>query len=385
MGIFDFFKKKKLFEEDVQKIKFEDINNWVKKKKKEIKENQKQPLNQIKETLSKLLNELDEKIIILKNLDLDEKKAPERAKLIVRENLDKFIYYLNGLILDLKEIDLDSLEILINKINSLFSEFDKKSLMSFQKSTFLIGKELENISESITKFFKLFNKIIKENGDSIEFNKTILDIETKLIEVDDLEKTESENIEAIESIEEKILNFENEIQKSKKEIEEKKQSSEYVEQVKTKNRLETARTKLVIELQSLREIIDFKVLAKVYHSIEEKMSLIKEYKGNFKETFEKYGSENLIELTDIKGLNKELIKEKVENINEIKQEIENIEIKKDITEDLEEEINNLRDKIKEFNLEKSSKEKRDKKFKKNKKQMKQEIVNLLETINVDVV
>tara|TARA_Y100000310_G_scaffold209284_1_gene209896 strand:+ start:232 stop:630 length:399 start_codon:yes stop_codon:yes gene_type:complete len=125
------------------------IFNFFKKKKQEIENNQRQPLNQVKEFLTELLNELDDKIIVLKNFDLDEKKAPERAKLIVKENFDKFIYYLDGLILDLKEIESDSLEILIYKINSTFSEFDKKSLMSFQKSTFLIGKELGDISETI--------------------------------------------------------------------------------------------------------------------------------------------------------------------------------------------------------------------------------------------
>ena len=387
--IFNFFKKKKQeLDEVVEKISFEDIDNFLKEKKKGIKNNQKQPLNQIKESLLELLNELDDKIIILKNLNLDEKKAPERAKLIVKENFDKFIYYLDGLILDLKEIGSDpslELEILINKINSTFSEFEKKSLMSFQKSTFLIGKELGDVSESIARFFKSFKKIIKENDYSIDISKTISTIEEKLIEVNGLEKTESENIEVTKGIEEKIMNLENEIEKLKKEIEEKKQSTEYIEQTKIKNKLETTKTKLIIELQSLREIIDFKALAKVYHSIEGKINLIKEYKENFKDTFEKYGSENLIELVDIKEINKELVKEKVKNINEIKQEIENTNLKEDLTKDLEKEINNLREKIKEFNLETSSKQKRDKKLKENKKQIKQEVINLLETIDVEVI
>ena len=91
------------------------------------------------------------------------------------------------------------------------------------------------------------------------------------------------------------------------------------------------------------------------------MNLIKEFKENFKEAFEKYGSEKLLDLIDIKQINKELVKEKIKSINEIKQEIENTNIKEDSTKDLEKEISNLRDKIQESNLEKSSKQKRDKK------------------------
>jgi len=382
--IFNFFKKKKQEVEDVEKIIFEDIDNWIKKKKNEIEKNQRQPLNQIKETLSESLSILDEKMIVLKNLDLDEKKAPERAKLIVRENFDKFIYYLECLLLDLKEIDAGSLEILINKINSIFSEFEKKSLMSFQKSTFLIGKELGEVSETIAKFFKSLSKITKENEDSIEQAKTISTIEEKLIEFEDSNKAEFENIEVIKGVEEKIADFENKIENSEKELKEKKQSPKYLEQVKIKSELETLKTKLILELQSLKEIIDFKALAKVYHSIEEKMNLIKEYNENFKQGFEKYGSESLIEFIDIKEINKELIKEKVEKINKIKQEIDNTIFKKDVAEDLEKEINKLREKVKESNLEELSKQKRDKKLKENKHQIKQEVVNLLEIVNVEV-
>lgn len=386
--IFDFFKKKKPLEEVIEKISFEDIDKFIKKKKKENKENQKIPLNQIKETLSESLEILDEKIIILKNFDLSEKKAPERAKLIVRENFEKFIYYLEKLILDLKEINSGSgldLEILIDKINSTFSDFEKKSLKSFQKSTFLIGKELGDVTETIAKFFKSFNKIIKENESSIEYAKTISDIEEKLFEIDNLEKTESENVGEIKDIGEKILNFESEIEKLKKDIEEKMQGMEYAEQLKVKNKLEGLKTKLVIELQSLKEIIDFKALAKVYHSIEKKMDMIKEYKEAFKEAFEKYGSENLTDLIDIEEIDKKLVKEKVKNINEIKQQIDETKIEKDITEDLDKKINELREKIKEFNLEKASKQKRDKKIKENKKSLKQEIINFLETIDVNVI
>ena len=46
------------------------------------------------------------------------------------------------------------------------------------------------------------------------------------------------------------------------------------------------------------------------------MNLIKEFKENFKEAFKKYGSEKLLDIIDIKQINKELVKEKIKSINE---------------------------------------------------------------------
>ena len=106
MGIFDFFKRKKQeFEEQTEeKISFKEIDNWINEKKQKIKDNQKEPLQKIKENLSELLDGLDDKIEVLRNFDLDKKKAPERAKLIVKENFNKFIDYLEKLIFDLKDL-----------------------------------------------------------------------------------------------------------------------------------------------------------------------------------------------------------------------------------------------------------------------------------------
>ena len=102
MGILNFFKRKKqeLEQHAEEKIRFNEIRDWINKKKEKIKQEQKPALKQIKENLLELLNGLDDKMIVLRNLNLNEKKAPERAMSIVRENFDKFIYELEKLILN---------------------------------------------------------------------------------------------------------------------------------------------------------------------------------------------------------------------------------------------------------------------------------------------
>jgi len=389
MGIFDFLKRKeKDKQEVVEKISFEQIKEHINEMKKKILKEQETPQKQIKENLLVFVKSLEKRKEVLQNLDLKDKKAPEHVKLIVKENFQNFIYHLEKLILDLKQLDevfLDvCLEDLINKINTVFSEFEKKSLISFQKSTFLIGKELGYIKEDITKFFRLFNKIIKENNKSIEKIKIISNIEHKLKEIDDLKHIEFENNQIIENIKEKINDFKGKIQELEGEIENIKSTQTYIKNLKNKQEIEIKKTKLIIELQKLREMINFKALAKVYHSIEDKMSMIKEYKENFKQSFEKYSLEDFLRLIDIKDINQESIKNKIKDIHELKEGIKNIKIEEDETENLEKEIKHIKEKIQEFHFEILGKERRKRKLQESKVKMKKEIVRMAEGVGVGI-
>jgi len=374
MRFFDFFKKKKQERGVTEKISFKEIDKEINNKKQKIENNQKEPKKQIKESLAELLQGLEQGRILLETLDLEEKKAPEKAKLIVRESLIQFNDYLEKLISDIKGLDSESLEVLIKKINLIFYEFEEKSLRSFQKSTFLIGKELGDIREYIKKFYRVFNKIIKENEQIIEQGRRISIIEEKLQTFRRIEKNILKNNEEIMEIEKTIKISEEKIQSLKKEIEDRKKSSEYVKRIKTIQEIEGLKISLAIKLQELKNLIDFKALTKIYHSIESKMRLIKEYKENFKETFEKEGCENLQELVDIKGINQDLINGKIKEIKENKQNIDSIQVEKDMTEELAKNIRDIERKIEDFNYEKIGKQRRDKRLREDKNKAKEEII-----------
>jgi len=395
MGIFDFFKRKKVKLEEPEIISFIEVGDWIDDKRQSITKKHKQPKQEVNEILIQTLQEFKNSIEVLKNLDLTGKKAPERAKLIVKQNLYNFIDYLEKLILELKQLDLTenldsiSMEALINKINTSFYNFEKKSIMSFQKSTFLVGEELGKVREIISGFFKLFNKIINENRQSIEQIKTILIIEEKLQEIDNIKKLNSENQEIVLKIENKIKSHEQNIQRLENEISKIKNTPEYAEQIKNEQELEKLKTTLTIEFQALKDLTDFKALSEIYHSIEDKMSLIKDYKENFKETFEKHNQNNqddFLDLTDIKQINQEPIKQRIEAINDLKENIENINanIKEDLTQNLEKEIQGIKGKIAEFNLEISKKQRLNQKVQENQEQIKQEIIKQVKDLNLVV-
>lgn len=383
MGIFDFLKKKKQEKGAIEKISFKDIGKEIISKKQKIEEYQKEPKDQIKESLSELLQGLEQGRIVLKNLDLEEKKAPERAKLIVKENLIKFNDYLGKLSSNLKELNPESLEILINKINLTFQEFEKRSLKSFQKSTFLVGKELGDIRDNIKRFYRIFNKIIKENEQILRQEKEILIIEEKLQRFNEIDKNILINEEGIMEIEKTIKISEEKIQDLKKEIEEKKKGLEYVNRIKTIQEIEELKIRLVIKLQELKDLIDFKTLTKTYHSIEGKMRLIKEYKENFKETFEKEGFDKLQELVNIKEINQDSINKKIKEIREIKDRINSMQIGKDITEELVKKIRGIEREIENLNFERAGKQRRNKRLREEKLKSKKEVIE--EVLKVDIV
>ena len=414
MGIFGFLKRKKQeLELEEETISFNQIGNWIEKRQEKIKQEQRPALKQIKETLSDLLDGLDEKMVVLRNLNLDEKKAPERAMSIVRENFDKFIYELEKLILNLKGLLEDDkkyedeedggedeeedeneeedsenkgLESLIKRINSIFGDFEKKSITSYQKSTFLIGDELGAVTRDIAKFFKGFNKIIKENDFSIKQGKTILIIEEKLTKIDNLEESKQETRELIQKIDEKIEGFEDKIKELNNQISEMKMGEEYTNYTESKNKLESNKTKLTIELQALKDLIDFKALAKIYHSIQNKMKLVKEYKEDFKDSLKKHGDEKFMDLVDIKGIDKKRVKERIESINSIKENIKETEkeLGRDESLELGRDVKIVYEKISELNLEKIKVDRRNKTLISNVDRIRKEVVEVLGEVRVVV-
>ena len=151
MGLFGLFGKK---DEKVEIILDTEVRDYVKEKKAEVQNEKQVPRNKILENMVKLISELEAEIQEIEKIDLNERKADERAKIIIKDNLNNYVVYLRQLISNLSQVNQEEFENIPKKINEVFSDFERKSLISFQKATFLIGKELEKVRESIAKFFR---------------------------------------------------------------------------------------------------------------------------------------------------------------------------------------------------------------------------------------
>ena len=356
MGFFDFFKKKKEQIIEIEKISQNEFQDWILNKKIKIEKQEQEFSILMKERISQFTSELEEKISVLHEVNIDEKKDVEKIKLIVKENLRNYIDYLEKLMIKLKEIDDE--KNIIEKINSIFTDFQKKSALSYEKATILVGKEMKDIKESIRKFFEDLEIIIKNNKDIIDESKMIRLIEIENNKLNEFKKIKSEIINNIEESNNKISNLEKNINIKEEEIENIKKSDKFLEENKKKKDLEIKKQELEKDIGNLSRIIDFKALTNFYHSFEKEMSIIKEYRENFKQTFHKTKGENIMLLLRESKLHSVDILNKFQEIEEKRKEINNIIIEETGIENLEYVIKEIKSEIEDFNLKKLMKEKK---------------------------
>jgi len=133
MKFTDFFKKiaakykVRESKRESEKITFNELENWVDNKRKGIENREKEIFVLIENKISAVVKELDEKVIVLENIDIEERKVEDKIKSIVRENLKNYINYVKNFKENLTNLNEKRLENFIAEINKIFLNFDKKS------------------------------------------------------------------------------------------------------------------------------------------------------------------------------------------------------------------------------------------------------------------
>ena len=389
MSILDFFKQKKQELPAIENIKFKELEEFIEKQKKEISEKENSLVSSIKNKISELIENLEERTKILDKINLNDKKADERIKLIVRENLNSFVNYLRKLIYNLKNLDAENFDELIKKLNANLYDFEKKSYMNYEKATFIIGKELGSIKDSLAGFSREYNLILNDNKSFFENSKMIHSSETKLNEILNSNKKESEIDAVIDKLAKTRLELEKKNKNLKKEIEDIRQSESYSDEIKQNEEIERIKNNLKKNLSELKESINFKNLSNIFHSNEKKMNIIKNYKEDFNAHFEK-GSELIINLLKESKIEIKSILEKINRIDIQKQEIQSIiEIKKNTginrINDLESDKRKNNSEIENLENQKIKEQKIKEKIKEKKDEIVNELKNELMKINVNLI
>jgi hypothetical protein len=373
MSFINFFRKKK------QKLKkpidFDEIKILTGDKRKEIKEKEKEIFILIKNKIPEFLENLNEKLEVLENVDINSKKVENKIKLIVKENLINYLRYVKTFMEKMENLDEKNFEKFIVNIKQNFLDFDKKSYIGYQKVTFLIGKEIAEVKNSIINFSKYLEKLFSINKEVMQNSKIIFSIELKL---KDLEKVK----EIINEIEEKIKLKDNRIKKFNdlnekiiKKIEEIKKSKDHIENLKKQEKIKFDNKELEKEIYKLKEMINFKNLANIFHVSEKKMNFLKDYKENFLENFQKDNGVGILNLINETKMDKQEILNKLENINQKKETIKKFKetIKKDEVKELFIEMEKIKLGVENLINEKNKELKRYEKF----KVSKEEIINLV--------
>jgi hypothetical protein len=355
MGFWDIFSKKEPAK--TEKIDFQDLESWLKNRKQESKKQEESYIKEIQDRITQLIEELEQEIRVLEKVDISGKKAEEKIKLVVKENLQYYIYHLIKLKDKLKEISKNT-ESIVENINHTYADFQKKSSASFQKATFLIGQELGNVKESIGNFLRDFKVILNENQTIINNSKTFYSVEEKInkmletkIRIQEIERAIKENKEKAVSLSKNLLEKHKEIEKIKK-------TEKFIAERNKKQRIEDTKKEIEYGSGNLRESIDFKVLSSFFHSIEKKMVKVKEYKDNFKQSFQRTKGEELISLLKESNLLDEEIMKKINEINKKQQEISKIVFEDTGIEKIERDIEELNSRMQSISLENTAEQKR---------------------------
>jgi hypothetical protein len=353
MKFINWFKKKEIKKQ--QKISLNQLQDWILKQELEIKRKEEKIFLNIKEESNLFIKEINLNISDLKNIDFEKKDANDRVKGLVKQNLKKYIEFVEKLKENINKIDYNNFEEVISNINNNFINFEKKSLINYQRASFLIRKELIDIRKNIVNFSKELTEIFNKNKNIVSEIKIINQIKQKYNENKDFEKTINEINERIKLLNERKEMLEESSIKKNKTIDENKIDKEYLENLKKINEKKILKEELKENIQKLKQNIDFKNLSNIYHVNETKMEIIKNYKENFELNYLNQNGKNIIGLLEESKLNTPNINEIVNKINSILKEINKIEliVKEDINKILlneinkiEEEIKNIKDEIK---------------------------------------
>jgi len=369
--------KKEEKEIEIEKINFDDIDDFISSKKKEVEINNKKFLDLIKDRINKFVDELNEKISISEEVDVDKIKFEEKGKIIVKENLNKYIDQVKKLIENLEELDTNNAIKIIKDIDDLFNNFEKRSSLNYQKTTILIGKELGAINDCISIFLTDVKKIIDKNKNSFDKNKILDSIEENLINKNKIEKLKSNIDKEIREQDNKIKGFEKEIEMIEKSKEDLRKTKSYIEKVEKKKEIESLKERLETEIYNLKKLIDFKQFTSFFHINQRDLEIIKTYKENFKKSFEEDENNQIIQLLNESNLITDGIKNKFGEILELKKNIDNFVPEKDETEFLNEAINKKKIEIENLNTEKTKEIKRYDKLNKN-------VIDIIDLVKKDL-
>jgi hypothetical protein len=391
MGILDLFKKlvkeNKVEEVIVEKLSFSDIENWISSKIKKNEFKEKEIIFKIEAKIEKLGKEVKEKIVVLENFNVNEKKEKENIKSIVIDSRKKYIESVEDLIRRLDNLEESKLKNFIDKINKFFFEFNKSSFKNYERATILIGKEMASVKESLKVFSREILEIFNEN-------KSIIDSFNKLLKIKEKLNTTNSINKILESIEEKKLNLNKKVSEKEKEnivleksLEEIKIRPPYLENLDRQKKIETLRENSKKNILELKQLLDFKALSNFFHIFEEQMRIVKNHKEDFQTNFEKDNGMAIVELLDKSRLNNDLILEKVSQIRAKKEEVESHEkeLKEDGTQEISQKIKVIIVEIGNLKIENVKEEKRDERFRENKEELIGLLKRELSLMNVEIV
>lgn len=298
MSWLDYFSR--LFEgKKEQKIESFSISQLPGKIEEELK-NSSETRKRIKKAVSGQIDtfssDIGEQIKILENVNLEKRKENEKIKVLVKENLRAYLIQLKKLLADLKSIENLEPEQYLKRVNEFLHNFNTSSRSTFEKSTILAGNELERTKEIIKRLLENLNRLLDENKHSLEIKSFIDKLNDSLRRLDETNRIIEEIELSIGNLNSKAKLLREKLEKAEKSISNLKSSKEYEQDAQEKSKIADEKHKIEKEIQSLKDRIELKALAKHFHHDQKKVKIINSYFDNFKSAMESDSSLEIVKL-----------------------------------------------------------------------------------------
>lgn len=389
MGIADFIRKifKDAKEQEIkqEKIHFSDIERFLKEKIEEAKKGERQVIYSINQKADSFITELRGKIRLVNEVDIGQKEKNEKVKTTVYEGRKKYTEFLEKFIEKLRDAEkINELNKYAESINSAFLRLNENSRKSYERATILIGKEMGEIKETLKKFSNELLEIFNENKEIIPTLEKLHLAESKINENKEIREKLKQIREEIKDINNKISDKEKELKELSEKIDKIKNSQEHKENLEKIRSVVLKEEEIKKEIPELRQFIDFKSLSNFFHIFEDKMAIVKAYRDDFLEEFNKDRAKRLLNLLDESKLNSEKITDKLKRIQDKEEEVKNMkkEIKKDEAENLLPQIEGIKEGIKELADEKERAGKKEEKLEESQQENLRQIKEELNLMNI---
>lgn len=323
MKMFDFFRKKKVVEDiDVEEISFGGIEKWIESRGNDLGKYEERILSDIEKKMNKFYVSLGEKLEILKEIDIESKNEHGRAKVLVRQGLDKYVNFVHILLKELGGTKMTNLDKVIRDISDAFAQFERNSARGYERATYLVGDEMMVVRNEIRGFYNGLIEMFENDKSSIRDLGRIRNIRLKLDEFENGEK----NMEIIKGeIKVKDKNIEKivgGVGELKNEIEKIKLSSEHIANLKRGEDIKVIRKRIEREISLLKSLVDFKKIIGIVHGNEKEFGLIKSYRDHFVLEFSHDGGKRLLKLLESLNMKNSMIREKFDLIKEKSDDLE---------------------------------------------------------------
>jgi len=298
MGLFDFFKSKKVVGE-AREVNLEKAKEIIKREAKEGREGLKVARKELLEKVNSFVLNIRERILVLNKIDLKEKREHERIKLLTLQGLKEYIIWLDRLVESLNKVKVDfgfDVDLYFRGIEISVNNFLKGSRGKLQRATILIGDELAVTEKIFMEFFKEVNGAIEENVSVFSKMKGVKKLEAEELELSKVKKTRKGIFDSVSKLEMEVARLVADRSDIENELYVFEKSKEYGSWMERKDGVRKEKVFMRKEIDRIKEIIGLKDLLKKFHGVESKWKLIGNYRRNFLEALEEDGELEIVNL-----------------------------------------------------------------------------------------